>query len=171
MVGQEPHLAQHCAIPHDIYREHILLLPLAIDQSLLELHPTAGMVRKVGSPILDGGSYDVNHRIDQASDNACTISSQLGSPPGGHGRTLCHSRWPIGGNRHLPGDGRIGRGSCLLGNGRRSCCQCSNTSLLATIHSCRPCRRSHCSASHDGIADGAKMHGVLVGVGACATLP
>jgi hypothetical protein len=75
-------------VPHDIYRKHILLPPLTIDQSLLaeanlahhlELHPTAGVVGAVVSPILGRGSYNVDHCIDQASNNACTIAPHLGA--------------------------------------------------------------------------------------------
>jgi hypothetical protein len=122
MVGQEPHLAHHQAIPHDIYHEDIFLPPLAIDQSLLveanlaphlELHPTACVEGAVVSPILGRGSYYVDHRIDQTSNNAHMIAPQSGSPPRGHGRTLCHSRWPIGGSRRLPNGSRIGGGSPL----------------------------------------------------------
>ncbi len=65
MVGQKPHLACHHVVPQDIYRKHILLPPFMIDQLLLveanlaphlELHPTAGVVGAVASPILGGGS-------------------------------------------------------------------------------------------------------------------
>jgi hypothetical protein len=117
MVRQEPHLARHHAIPHDIYCKHILLPPHTIDQSIpteanlaphLELHLTAGVVGAVASPILGGGSYNVDHLVDQVSDNACTIAPQLGSLPRGQGHTLCHSRWPVGGSRHLPSNGCIG---------------------------------------------------------------
>jgi hypothetical protein len=162
MAGQEPHLARHRAIPHDIHHEHILLPPFAIDQSLLveanliphlELHPTAVMEGAVASPILGIGSFDVDHRIYQARDNARMIAPQLGSPLMVDGCTTPHSRWPIGGIRHLPGNSPIGGGSHLPGNNRPSCWQCSNASLLAIIHSHCPCRRGcHC-ASHNGIAD------------------
>ncbi len=98
---------------------------------------------------------------------AHTIVPQLGSLHGGEGRTLCHSRWPIGGSR------------CLPGNGRHSCCQCSNARLLTTIHSCCPCCCGRHSASHNGTADRAPglaqnavaACGILVGVGAHAALP
>ncbi len=108
MVGQEPHLARHRVVPHDIYHAHILLSPLGIVQLLLgeanlashlELHPKAGVVGPVASPILGRGSYYVNHCIDQASNNACTILPKLGSLPGVHGHTLHNNRWPIGGSR------------------------------------------------------------------------
>jgi hypothetical protein len=175
-------------IPHDIHRKHILLPPPVINQSLaaeanfaphLELHPTAGVEGAVASPILGGGSYNVEHHIYQASNNARTIAPQLGSQPVVHGRTTRHSRWPIGGIRRLPGNGPIGGGSCLPGDNRPSCWQCINTSLLGTIHSRRPCCRGPHSTSHNGIADRAPglerkavaAPSILVGVGACATLP
>ncbi len=145
----------------------------------LELHPTAVVEGAVASPILGGGSYNVNHCIYQARNNACMIAPQLGSPLMVHGRTTRHSRWPIGGIRRLPGNSPIGGGSHLPGNNRPSCCQCSNASLLATIHSCCPCRCGRCSASYNGIADWAPglarkadaASSILVGVGARATLP
>jgi hypothetical protein len=188
MVGQEPHIVLHCAIPHDIYPKHILLPPLTIDQSFLaeanlaphlELHPTAGVVGAVASPILGRGSYNVDHCIDQASNSAHTIAPQLGSPPRVHDHTLRHSRWPIGSSRRLLSNGRIGGGSRFPGNSRRSCCQFSNASLLVMIQSCHPCRPDHRSASHNGKADrvpglahnAVAVHGIIVGVGACTTLP
>ncbi len=100
-------------------------------------------------------------------DDARTIAPQLGSPHGGDDPTLHHSRWPIGGSRRLPG------------NGRRSCCKCINARLLATIHSHRPRRRGCRSASHDGIADRAPglaqnavtARDILVGIGTRSALP
>jgi hypothetical protein len=190
MVGQEPHLARHCAVPHDTYPKHILLPTLAIDQSLpaeanlaphLELHPKQawwGQLHPLSLTEVHPLSTIV---LTKQATMLAKITPQLGSPPGGHGCTLRHSRWPIGGSRHLPSDGHIGGGSRLPGNDRHSCCQCSNVSLLTTIHSCCPCHRGHCSTSRDGIAiaDGVlglarkavMAHGILVGAGACTTLP
>ncbi len=145
----------------------------------LELSSTAVVEGAVASPILGGGSYNVHHRIYQASNNACMIAPQSGSLPVVDGRTTRHSRWPIGGITPLPGDGPIGGGSHLPGKNRPSCWQCSNASLISMIHSCCPCRCGHCCASHNDIADRAPGLArkavaectILVGVGARATLP
>ena len=157
MQGQKTNLARRRTVAfHGVDGKDVLHPPLVPPRHplmdkfhptpLLNLVATTSMAAAAPPTVLGGGTHDVGHRVDDASEGGGTSTAVRSV------RLLLRDSWRLHRN-----------GRCLLCDSGRHIRsgQSGKVGLLATIHSRRPRRRRTCRTSYDGISDRALGHAQL----------